>query len=60
MLLLVGHWPGVSARRVIDLQKDDYVYVTAYNDSGATLNIKASGLYSPVFWCMKLGESKGL
>ncbi|PRZ12359.1 hypothetical protein CLV36_11423 [Laceyella sediminis] len=57
---VVGVDVGVSARRVIDLQKDDYVYVTAYNDSGATLNIKASGLYSPVFWCMKLGESKGL
>lgn len=57
---VVGVDVSISIRRVIDLQKDDFLYVTAYNDSGATLNIKASGLYSPVFWGMKLGESKGL
>jgi hypothetical protein len=57
---VVGVDVGVSVRRIIDLQEDDYLYVTAYNDSGATLNIKAAGKYSPVFWCLKVGESKGL
>lgn len=45
----------VSARRVIDLQRGDALYVVAYNDSGATVSIKSVSLYSPVFWVVKIG-----
>jgi hypothetical protein len=50
----------VSAYRLIELQPNDRIYVRAFNNSGATVQLKSSGIYSPVLWVMKVGEVKGL
>jgi len=51
---------GVSASRIIELQPSDYLYVIAYNNSGASVDIKSSGLYSPIFSVVKIAESTGI
>lgn len=51
---------GISLSRLIALNRGDQLYVTAYNNSGGTVEIKSSGLYAPVFTVVKVGESTGL
>lgn len=45
---------GVTASRTIALNRGTFLYVTATNNSGAAVELKSSGLYSPVFSVVKL------
>jgi len=51
---------GITASRIIELVKDDYLFVNAYNNSGASVDVKNAGLYSPVFSVVKISEAGGI
>ena len=61
--IALGSIPNVSGANIAptvsiiaDLDEDDYIEASVYQDSGGAASVSSSANYSPIFWIVKIGD----